>query len=54
MCTLLDELLGSPEDEPGSIERGDSAMEWLIAPTTLQARQDSGGLLNIVGGLYNT
>merc|ERR1711892_1356398 len=29
----LDDVLAGPEDEPGSIENGDNAFEWMIAPT---------------------
>ena len=29
----LDDLINTPEDEPGSIENGDNAFEWMICPT---------------------
>eukprot|EP00088_Acartia_fossae_P053775 TRINITY_DN6138_c0_g1_i1.p1 TRINITY_DN6138_c0_g1~~TRINITY_DN6138_c0_g1_i1.p1 ORF type:complete len:508 (+),score=61.53 TRINITY_DN6138_c0_g1_i1:35-1558(+) len=32
----LDELMNEVVDEPGSIEKGDSALEWIIGPTTPQ------------------
>ena len=32
----LDELLNTPEEEPGSIELGDNAFEWIICPTNVQ------------------
>ena len=28
------------EPEPSSLEKGDAAMEWIISPTSLQARQE--------------
>ena len=28
------------EPEAGSLEKGDAAMEWIISPTSLQARQE--------------
>jgi len=33
ISTDLDDVLAGPEDEPGSIENGDNAFEWMIAPT---------------------
>ena len=38
-----DEVEGSESDsepEPSSLEKGDAAMEWIISPTSLQARQE--------------
>merc|ERR1711970_1416688 len=32
----IDDLLGEDEDEPGSIENGNDALEWMISPTSLQ------------------
>jgi len=31
----LDDILGEAEDEPGSIENGDNAFEWMISPTSV-------------------
>merc|ERR1711872_390888 len=31
----LENVLGEPEEEPGSIENGDNAFEWLISPTSV-------------------
>ena len=31
----LDDVLGEAEDEPGSIELGDKAFEWMISPTSV-------------------
>ena len=33
-------LEGPEDEEPGSFEKGDAALEWLVNPTTLKARQD--------------
>ena len=38
---ILDDLLGHAEEEPGSLEKGDVALEWVIAPTSLKGREDS-------------
>jgi len=32
----LDEILDTPEEEPGSIENGDAAFEWMISPHNVE------------------
>jgi len=32
----LDDLLNNPEEEPGSLELGDNAFEWIICPTSVE------------------